>query len=428
MGVEADEPQVQALASALGLRVRVEYLNAQSVPWSERCGPHRHVVCGPAAAGKAKSRPLLAACLLFRPGHYDVLLPPTGTRRRSTTTPPTTRFVAPLPRSSTPPLLPGVREQRLVACELCAAPCARPGCARAAAPPTTRPPASAAATCSGCYPPPCAGGRAYACARCVAKCPRADGRARVGGGGGGGVGAASVPARLRTARVLRRMYFHLAAGCAPPPELPSPVRRIRPSRIARPTACRPPARPATWSALIEMGFDIADARDALARAGGDVQGAAERCLRGGTGGGRRRRRRRRLWRGRSATARWRCWSASTRSPRRRRLRSRRRATPRLPEPGQVAGIEEAVELLFQPSELRKWRPTNDFSCDVCRRGFSSRHRRDEHTELRRDYAGSCDDADRAHNFIIRYQAAHRIDFNGAREACYEQWRRQGREL
>ena len=98
------------------------------------------------------------------------------------------------------------------------------------------------------------------------------------------------------------------------------------------------------------------------------------------------------------------------------------------EPGQVAGIEEAVELLFQPSELRKWRPTNDFSCDVCRRGFSSRHRRDEHQELRRDYAGSCDDADRAHNFIIRYQAAHRIDFNGAREACYEQWRRQGREL
>ena len=86
------------------------------------------------------------------------------------------------------------------------------------------------------------------------------------------------------------------------------------------------------------------------------------------------------------------------------------------------------KLLFQPSELRKWRPTNDFSCDVCRRGFSSRHRRDEHQELRRDYAGSCDDADRAHNFIIRYQAAHRIDFNGAREACYEQWRRQGREL
>ncbi len=80
-----------------------------------------------------------------------------------------------------------------------------------------------------------------------------------------------------------------------------------------------------------------------------------------------------------------------------------------------------------PASRRRW-SSNDFSCDVCRRGFSSRHRRDEHTELRRDYAGSCDDADRAHNFIIRYQAAHRIDFNGAREACYEQWRRQGREL
>ena len=69
MGVEADEPQVQALASALGLRVRVEYLNAQSVPWSERCGPHRHVVCGAAADGggaRAKSRPL-PRCLLARP-------------------------------------------------------------------------------------------------------------------------------------------------------------------------------------------------------------------------------------------------------------------------------------------------------------------------------------------------------------------------
>ena len=72
MGVEADEPrvsgtaspprtprilpagppahdarappplQVQALAGALGLRVRVEYLDGQSVGWSDRCGPHRH--------------------------------------------------------------------------------------------------------------------------------------------------------------------------------------------------------------------------------------------------------------------------------------------------------------------------------------------------------------------------------------------------
>ena len=37
MGIEADEPQVQALASALNLRVRVEYLNGS---------PHyRHAIC-----------------------------------------------------------------------------------------------------------------------------------------------------------------------------------------------------------------------------------------------------------------------------------------------------------------------------------------------------------------------------------------------
>ena len=102
MGVEADEPQIQALATALNVVVRVEYL----VPR----GPHRHVVCGlraaraalaPAAAAAAEGsaaegaaeetpRPTpgmaadasesrvgcrLAACVLYRPGHYDVLTP-----------------------------------------------------------------------------------------------------------------------------------------------------------------------------------------------------------------------------------------------------------------------------------------------------------------------------------------------------------------
>jgi len=100
MDVEADEPQIQALATALNVVVRVEYL----VPR----GPHRHVVCGlraalaPAAAaaaaaeGAAEETPStapstapgtapdasvsrvrcrLAACVLYRPGHYDVLTP-----------------------------------------------------------------------------------------------------------------------------------------------------------------------------------------------------------------------------------------------------------------------------------------------------------------------------------------------------------------
>ena len=69
-----NEPQVQALASALDLRVRVEYLDGSS--------RHRHVICGPeqlrAEAGQAQSGAAwreLAICLLFRPGHYDVLVP-----------------------------------------------------------------------------------------------------------------------------------------------------------------------------------------------------------------------------------------------------------------------------------------------------------------------------------------------------------------
>ena len=54
----ADEPQITALTGALGIAVKVEYLDD---------GPQRHVI-----------RPLgppIAACVLFRPGHYDLLIP-----------------------------------------------------------------------------------------------------------------------------------------------------------------------------------------------------------------------------------------------------------------------------------------------------------------------------------------------------------------
>ena len=33
--------QVQALSSALGLRLRVEYLDSSAMPWSNRAGMHR---------------------------------------------------------------------------------------------------------------------------------------------------------------------------------------------------------------------------------------------------------------------------------------------------------------------------------------------------------------------------------------------------
>jgi hypothetical protein len=69
-GALADEPELQALTSALNLGVRVEYLNEARAPWSARCGPHRHVLRLPPSSNSA-----LAACVLFRPGHYDMLTP-----------------------------------------------------------------------------------------------------------------------------------------------------------------------------------------------------------------------------------------------------------------------------------------------------------------------------------------------------------------
>ena len=70
---------MHALSCALGLRVRVEYLDAKAAGSSERSGPHRHVVCGPGVASDDGSTalppPRLTACLLYRPGHYDILYP-----------------------------------------------------------------------------------------------------------------------------------------------------------------------------------------------------------------------------------------------------------------------------------------------------------------------------------------------------------------
>ena len=76
-GVEAEEMQVRALTEALQVRTRIEYLNGAGMAWSDRCGVHGFVTCGPeAAAGAGGGAPaMLVACLLYRPGHYDVLVP-----------------------------------------------------------------------------------------------------------------------------------------------------------------------------------------------------------------------------------------------------------------------------------------------------------------------------------------------------------------
>ena len=178
MGVEADEPQVQALTTALNLFVRIEYLDSASVKWSDRCGPHRHVVCGPtatvtgasdaitateadatspASAGgaadvgvgaesassaasstgdstaEAPPAPYLAACLLFRPGHYDVLLPSDPSDAAAlaalvSTTPPAANTATDMPDSATsaaanpafaPPLPPAPPSGKDKACPVC---------------------------------------------------------------------------------------------------------------------------------------------------------------------------------------------------------------------------------------------------------------------------------------------------------------------
>ena len=178
MGVEADEPQVQALTTALNLVVRIEYLDAASVKWSDRCGPHRHVVCGPTATAtdaadgataaaddasspasargaadvgagaesasgaasssgattaEAQPAPYLAACLLFRPGHYDVLLPsdPSDAAALAAlafTTPPAANTATDTPHAATsaaanpafaPPLPPAPPSGKDKACPVC---------------------------------------------------------------------------------------------------------------------------------------------------------------------------------------------------------------------------------------------------------------------------------------------------------------------
>jgi ubiquitin thioesterase protein OTUB1 len=116
MNVEAEEMHIVALTKALQLRVRVEYFDPipRQSAYSLRCGVHRFVVRGPAELDARTSarmaaetrlqsprmaaetrlqsparsdrdgtmamrsrRPVapLVACLLFRPGHYDVLVP-----------------------------------------------------------------------------------------------------------------------------------------------------------------------------------------------------------------------------------------------------------------------------------------------------------------------------------------------------------------
>lgn len=122
----ADEPQLQALTQALRLGVRVEYLDSVSAAWSERCGPHRHVLRIPQADDTADAAPppTLAACVLFRPGHYDMLRP-RDWADPSLLEPDGETFVPPLPPEkplTTDPCRVCYGSARQLACWLCARP------------------------------------------------------------------------------------------------------------------------------------------------------------------------------------------------------------------------------------------------------------------------------------------------------------------
>jgi len=125
----ADEPQLQALTQALRLGVRVEYLDSVSAAWSERCGPHRHVLRIPQADDTADAAPppTLAACVLFRPGHYDMLRP-RDWADPSLLEPDGETFVPPLP-PATRDVSCGTCSLRQACCTLCArAVCVTDGC------------------------------------------------------------------------------------------------------------------------------------------------------------------------------------------------------------------------------------------------------------------------------------------------------------
>jgi hypothetical protein len=116
----ADEPQIMALTGALGIAVRVEYLDDVAYPWSSRCGPHRHVIRPLEASEASGDSPPIAACVLFRPGHYDLLIPSKWSEP-ALLEPDGERLVLPQQPPRPPPTQPcsWCHDPRLAGCWLC---------------------------------------------------------------------------------------------------------------------------------------------------------------------------------------------------------------------------------------------------------------------------------------------------------------------
>jgi ubiquitin thioesterase protein OTUB1 len=171
----ADELQITALTTALGLGVRVEYLNSESYPWSQRCGPHWHKLLLPLAP-RTGHAPVLAACVLFRPGHYDLLLPDEDRWTDPTLlAPDAAELVPPLPPPPPPAraLCPACNQPMMASCcWLCEASiCTHPRC-----PVASRAAAAGASGVHGAHLymlPACFGaqGPGAVCPTCIAKLP-----------------------------------------------------------------------------------------------------------------------------------------------------------------------------------------------------------------------------------------------------------------
>ena len=170
----ADEPQIIALTTALGLGVRVECLNPESYPWSQRSGPHWHKLLLPLADRTGRA-PVLAACVLFRPGHYDLLLPDEGRwTDPMLLAPDAAELVPPLPPPPplAPALCPACNQLMARSCWLCEASiCMHPRC-----PVASRAAAAGASGEHGAHLymlPACFGaqGPGAVCSMCIAKLP-----------------------------------------------------------------------------------------------------------------------------------------------------------------------------------------------------------------------------------------------------------------
>lgn len=69
MGKECDQPQIAALTESLAISVKIEYLDGSASADQEL---QSYLCDGDTSATDTKD-PLL--CLLYRPGHYDILYP-----------------------------------------------------------------------------------------------------------------------------------------------------------------------------------------------------------------------------------------------------------------------------------------------------------------------------------------------------------------